>query len=215
MEAVHHSPIEKERARIMTFTYHIASSTLTVYEPPQEGSGLIQVRARTLRLPLAPSPLPMHSPPLLSLSALCLVFSPQGDYAKKHVPYAPDGHVYGPPDFYAGAKLTVYGREFTIVDADAETRETMRSRYNVDVGEAIPIPRTYMAPKTAYGHSLHANKVVCDVGDMEDPCVPAAPSFPATQSQLTPSYTPPLNPPADTFLLWPTASTASTRKCLT
>ena len=89
------------------------------------------------------------------------------------MPYAPDGHVYGPADFYTGSKLTVYGREFTIVDADAETREIMRSRYNAEVGEPIPIPRTYMAPKTAYGHSLHANKVVCDVGDMEDPCVSA------------------------------------------
>ena len=72
MEAVLHSPIEKERARIMTFTYHIASSTLTVYEPPQEGSGLIQVRIsrRAPTLPAHPrihprsrSPPREHPPP--------------------------------------------------------------------------------------------------------------------------------------------------------
>ena len=46
METVHNSALERERARIMTFSFHVADSTLRVYEPPVEGSGLYQVRRR-------------------------------------------------------------------------------------------------------------------------------------------------------------------------
>jgi hypothetical protein len=164
METVLHSPIERERARIMTFSYHVADSTLRVYEPPQEGSGLYQVRRARHKTPPPPPPLTRATPAAASLL-------PQGEFAKRHVPYSPSGSVYTPFDFFFGAKLHVSGREFTVVDADVETRELMLARYGVELGEPHEIPRTYIAPKLAYGHSLHANKVVCDVGDMEDPCV--------------------------------------------
>ena len=38
------SRLERERARIMTLSLHISDNTLRVYEPPQESSGLYQVR---------------------------------------------------------------------------------------------------------------------------------------------------------------------------
>ena len=44
MEEVPNSRLEKERARIMTLSFHVSDGTLRVYEPPQESSGLYQVR---------------------------------------------------------------------------------------------------------------------------------------------------------------------------
>lgn len=46
MEAVPNSRLERERARIMTLSFHVSDNTLRVYEPPQESSGLYQVSVR-------------------------------------------------------------------------------------------------------------------------------------------------------------------------
>ena len=43
VEAVPNSRLERERARIMTLSFHVSDNTLRVYEPPQESSGLYQV----------------------------------------------------------------------------------------------------------------------------------------------------------------------------
>jgi len=43
VEAVPNSRLERERARIMTLSFHVCDNTLRVYEPPQESSGLYQV----------------------------------------------------------------------------------------------------------------------------------------------------------------------------
>ena len=43
VEEVPNSRLERERARIMTLSFHVCDNTLRVYEPPQESSGLYQV----------------------------------------------------------------------------------------------------------------------------------------------------------------------------
>lgn len=96
----------------------------------------------------------------------------QGKYTARHVPFKPDGSgaSYGPTDFFPGARVVISGREFTIVDASPETRALVASRYGVELGAALPIPPTYEGGRPDLTlQRAHTNKVVCDVGDMEDP----------------------------------------------
>ena len=81
----------------------------------------------------------------------------------------PDGSgAYGPLDFALGAVIRVSGRDFTVVDADADSRALLRARYGVELGAPLPVPRTYIVPKEEVGHRGHANKVSPDQGDQED-----------------------------------------------
>jgi len=70
MESVPNSRLEKERARIMTLSFHVSDNTLRVYEPPQESSGLYQVRVceRVVNSPIPTFNLPVpNAPPLILL----------------------------------------------------------------------------------------------------------------------------------------------------
>jgi hypothetical protein len=97
----------------------------------------------------------------------------QGDYAKRHVPFKADGSgsAYGPADFFVGAQIPVSGRLFTIVDADASTRALMLERYGVKLADPIEVPAAQFVPHVGgiVGHHPHPSKVVCDVGNEEDP----------------------------------------------
>ena len=97
----------------------------------------------------------------------------QGDYAKRHVPFKADGSgsAYGPTDFFVGAQIPVSGRLFTIVDADAATRALMLERYGVQLAAPIEVPAAQFVPHVGgiVGHHPHPSKVVCDVGNEEDP----------------------------------------------
>jgi hypothetical protein len=114
-------------------------------------------------------PLTTHHPPPSHLNPP--THRLQGDFAKKHIPFKPDGSgAYGPTDFVIGADIWVSGRRFTIVDADARTRALVLERYGIDLGYPEPVPDTYVAPVGApVGHHPKGNKLVCDMGDMEDP----------------------------------------------
>ena len=180
MEAVPNSRLERERARIMTLSLHISDNTLRVYEPPQESSGLYQVRARARACSGcggAPRATPPPARPLASLTPARASprYPPrpspaQGEFAKKHVPQKPDGSgPYGPLDFALGAVVHVSGRDFVVVDADADSRVLLRERYGVELGAPLAVPRTYVVVKDEVGHRGHANKVSPDMGDMEDP----------------------------------------------
>lgn len=94
----------------------------------------------------------------------------QGDYAKKHIPFKPDGTgAYGPTDFTIGAEIWVSGRPFIIVDADERTRQLVQTRYGLALDDPIAVPDSFVAPVGApVGHHPHLNKVACDMGDMED-----------------------------------------------
>jgi len=82
----------------------------------------------------------------------------------------PDGSgAYVMDDFHLGAAIVVSGRTFHIVDADGDSRALLRERFNKELGEALPIPHTYMFERGDVGHRGHSNKVSPDVGDMEDP----------------------------------------------
>ena len=48
VEDVPNSRLERQRARIRTLSLHISDNMLRVYEPPQESSGLYQVRRSPL-----------------------------------------------------------------------------------------------------------------------------------------------------------------------
>jgi hypothetical protein len=64
----------------------------------------------------------------------------------------------------------VSGRRFVIYDADARTRVLVRERYGVDLGAAIDTPDTFHPVTGApVGHQPKGSKLVCDLGDMEDP----------------------------------------------
>jgi hypothetical protein len=79
VEEVPNSRLERERARIMTLSFHVSDNTLRVYEPPQESSGLYQVSVEcwggfflvvqpsaNIIVPLPPLT-PLLSSPLLTL----------------------------------------------------------------------------------------------------------------------------------------------------
>jgi hypothetical protein len=88
------------------------------------------------------------------------------------VPFKPDGsgQPYGPRDFIIGATVYLFGHPFTIVDANAETRALMASRYGIELGPGLVAPalgNTGVVPRTI-GHEPHLNKVVCDSGYEED-----------------------------------------------
>lgn len=96
----------------------------------------------------------------------------QGDYAKRHIPFKPDGSgaAYGPSDFTIGAQIPVSGRMFTIVDADESTRRLMQTRFGINLGAPLPIPSSFKPHVGGIvGHTPHLNKVVCDMGSEEDP----------------------------------------------
>ena len=70
-----------------------------------------------------------------------------------------------------GAQIPVSGRLFTIVDADAATRALMLERYGVQLAAPIEVPAAQFVPHVGgiVGHHPHPSKVVCDVGNEEDP----------------------------------------------
>ena len=185
MERVDNSPVETERARIMEFFFRIADGCVLLLLLLLLLLGRRATPARRLQLPYAhtlrTAPTARARAPHPTLRSTLHVFEPaqknsglyQGDYAKRHIPFKADGSgsAYGPVDFFIGAKIPVSGRLFTIVDADAATRALMLERYGVRLAAPLDVPAAQFVPHVGgiVGHHPHPSKVVCDVGNEEDP----------------------------------------------
>lgn len=65
---------------------------------------------------------------------------PQGVFVKRHKLTKDDGGFFTPPDFSVGMEVSIYGRSYYLVDADAFTRDWYRSNLNVDLSEPLPYP---------------------------------------------------------------------------
>lgn len=95
----------------------------------------------------------------------------QGPFARRHVPVNPEnGRPYAPADMTIGASLAIYGRRFTVTDADAHTRALLAAKYGVHLGEALappapPVGGAALVPP----HAPRSNTVAFDVRKEEDP----------------------------------------------
>ncbi|KAG2501001.1 hypothetical protein HYH03_000822 [Edaphochlamys debaryana] len=65
---------------------------------------------------------------------------PQGVFIKRHRCTREDGSFFNPTDFAVGDCVTMYGRTFYLVDADAFTREYLQMKYGKDLASPLGYP---------------------------------------------------------------------------
>jgi hypothetical protein len=94
----------------------------------------------------------------------------QGIYARRHVATNPHtARPYAPADFAVGNSVTIYGRPFTLCDADERTRRLLRSRFGIELGPGLSPPGVVGGHASVPPHAPRTNTVAFDVGREEDP----------------------------------------------
>jgi hypothetical protein len=94
----------------------------------------------------------------------------QGIYARRHVATNPrTARPYAPTDFAVGESVTIYGRPFTLCDADERTRRLLRFRFGIELGPGMAPPGVVGGPASVPPHAPRTNTVAFDVGREEDP----------------------------------------------
>lgn len=178
-EAVPNNPPEPLRVRVFQLSFHTVDGTVRLYEPMLTNSGLLQVRRRCCSSPTHATRhfaalLCWHSTPVYTKRVflpLLLQLRLQGPFARRHVPMNPEtGRPYVPADMTIGAALSIYGRRFTVTDADAHTRALLSAKYGVHLGEPLapptpPVGGSVLVPP----HAPRSNTVAFDVRKEEDP----------------------------------------------
>jgi hypothetical protein len=65
---------------------------------------------------------------------------PQGTFVKRHKLTKEDGGFFSPADFHVGECVTIYGRTYFLVDADAFTRNYCKETLGTDLAGSLPYP---------------------------------------------------------------------------
>lgn len=127
--------------------YYLADDSVQVTEPKQDNSGIPQVRGMQHVLAHA------SAPPASGLQAQACMrvtfdhcthryLSTQGVFVKRHqITKEQGGSPFTPADLAVGETVTVYGRTFFVVDADAFTRAWYTEHMNLELAG----PGTYPA----------------------------------------------------------------------
>ncbi len=65
---------------------------------------------------------------------------PQGTLVRRGIVHKPDGTPYAPEDFRLGEEISVYGRNYKLVDCDNATRKYLRRHLQVNESSPLDIP---------------------------------------------------------------------------
>jgi hypothetical protein len=106
---------ESTRLRLVDITVYVTDQTLEIREPIQTNSGLVQ--GKMLRRHRAPKP----------------------SHHEDGTSGGGSDSYYGLNDFYAGAVLTIYNREYTVIDCNDFTYNYLQS-LGIEFGASLPSP---------------------------------------------------------------------------